>query len=229
MKIYITKPIHSKYGHIKLDTPFATLDYIIQNSRIWFKKPHHEKPFLDIFDITNFCYRGWGCRLPCILFVKNMPHSKLKETIITAIKNSIHIDLTEDFHNKHYKWCYEIDVKFIRRETPGNFDLYLTKPSVHDLEFAGIDRAKLYFQDPYLNTMSEDEDHLPIDHLVGKLFRKNEELYDPHCIDMWNAIKSSFNVPNDENFLNRISKTNHKENQGQFEFVQPFYFDLIKN
>ena len=35
MKIYITKPIHSKYGSIKLENKYQNVDELVQNSYLW--------------------------------------------------------------------------------------------------------------------------------------------------------------------------------------------------
>lgn len=224
MKLYITKPKHTKYGRIELDTPFESIEELIEHSTIWFSKPVFEKPFIDIFG-DKFCWRWWIAKYRCSILFKHFPECEVKESIRELIKKSINSNFHENLHNRHYKWIGEIDVTLFRKKTSGNFNLYLTKPqSVWDIKYAGIDRFRIFFSKPELPLSFENENRYYID---GKFFRKSKE-FENLCIEMWSCIKNSFDVQ-EENFLDNIIEQNHKNKQSSTEFIKEFFFDIKNN
>lgn len=231
LKIYITKPLHSRYGTIKLENPFKNIDDLIENCTIWFKKPSFEKPFMDIFG-EGFVIRGWACDYSKIPY-KDFPDCDVKKGIYEIIKTSISDNFHETIHNRHYRWIGELEVELVRKNTEGNLTLFLTKPSVWDIQVAGIDRAKIWFSKPsiqlYDKNQYTDEDYFYLcakNYIEGKYFRKTKEhklLLD----DMWQSIKDTFTVSS-ENFLSEITEYNHKPGQDHDHFIKEYYFDIIK-
>lgn len=233
MKIYITKPKHSKYGSIKLENPFNSIEELIDNSIVWFYKPAFEKPFMDIFG-EGFVWRWWISKYSSSIPLKYFPESEVKDNLRKLVLDSISPDFYESLHNRHYKWIGELDVDLIRKETIGNLTLYLTKPCVWSIKVAGIDRAKIWFTKPVLkkydNELSKEDLFLldGLHYIDGKFFRKVDE-HEDLCSDMWNSIINSFDVSYD-NFYSEITENNHKAGQSSNEFVKEYYFDiLIKN
>lgn len=223
MKLYVTKPIHSKYGRVKIQNPFKNINDLINNSSIWFYKPTFEKPFIDIFDET-FYLRGWNTFSNSLIPFKYFPEGEVKDYIYEKLFNSIDYDFHESIKNRYYNWLEIIDVELNQRTNKGNFDLYLIKPKHSwDIQFAGIDRTKVFLQLPDLKTKKED---FELFYIEGKFFRITKEV-EPLMNDMWKSIKNSFNIEADKNFLNRINDFNHKPNQGPKEFLKVFHCDLI--
>jgi hypothetical protein len=232
MKIYITKPAHTKYGLIKL-TPYSSVDDIVENSTFWFVKPDFEKPFI-CFLTDDFGWRGFSSDYQCSGKVKHFPEGAVKEAIKKKIRDSIDLDFYESLHNRHYKWIGELDVDLIPSETSGNFNLYLTKPDVWDIQFAGIDRATLWLYPPELkkeqtDLYDNDKFHYRFDGVVGikgNYFRKFENKLN---LMFWNDIVNSFDVSSEnmDYFYRNINDKNHKEDQSSTEFVKEYYFNLI--
>lgn len=228
MKIYITKPKHTKYGSIPIDNPFTSIEDMIDNCMIWLIKPYLEKPFMDIFG-GGFCLRSWSSRYRCNVLFKYFPECEVKENIRHLIRLSINDDFSESIHNRHHKWIGEIDTEIIRRDTPGNFNLYLTKPpSAWDVNFAGIDRAKIFLFCPekellesLVNGVYDDK----IYYIVGEFFRRNPD-FEVLTYEMWGEIKNTFTIP-EEDYFYKMNETCHKENQDPTEFIKTFFFDLI--
>lgn len=227
MKIYITKPKHTKYGSIPIENSFTTVEDLIEHSMVWLIKPYLEKPFMDIFG-GGFCLRPWGSRYRCSILFKYFPEGQVKEEIRKIIRQSINDDFSETLHNRHHKWIGELEVDLTRRDTPGNFDLYLTKPpSAWDVNFAGVDRAKIFFNKPCKKTLRswmDGEDHEMEYYIVGEFFRRNPD-FESLTLEMWEDIKNTFTIPQ-EDYLYLMDETRHKENQGPADFIKPFFFDL---
>lgn len=223
IKLYITKPLHTKYGRIPLENSFNSTDELIQHSRVWLCKPSFQKPFIDIFE-ENFCIREWHSSYQDGIRLKDFPDGKVKESICNVIKKTIEPNFYESLYFRHHKWIGEIDVTLIRKEKSGNFNLYLTKPSsVWDIEFAGIDRCKIFLNKPEMPL--NHEKHYLKNYIKGVIFRKTPEL-EPLCIEMWNNVKDSFDIPDQFNFLRKINDDNHKENQDCCNFMREFFFDI---
>lgn len=173
MEIYITKPAHSEYGHgrIPINNRFSTIDELIENSKVWFNKPSLTKPFLDIFT-DKFIFRGWHNYHLCYILVKDFPECQVKEFVKNKIRESVFDDFSETYKNKHYRWVYPINVKITSSEEPGNFDLYVKKPSsVHDIQYAGIDRFKIYLEDPKSPLFNDHTSYL-----LGRLLERRLNL-----------------------------------------------------
>ena len=224
MKLYITKPKHTKYGRIPLENPFNSIEELIENCQVWLHKPFFEKPFMDIFG-EGFCWRFWNSDYHCSVFFNQFPEGEVKECIRQTINDSISANFHENRLNSHYKWIGEINVELFRKETPSNFNLYLTKPSsIWDIRYAGIDRCRIFLSKP--NIPLDLEKHY-INYISGKFFRKNKEFED-FCLEMWSDIKNSFDVEDniEFNFLEKISETNHKNNQDCANFIKEYFFDI---
>lgn len=222
--LYITKPLHTKYGSIPLENPFESVDALINNSTIWFKKPKFEKPFMDIFG-GGFCIRNWWCFDRCGIVFSKFPEGSVKEHIYNLIKNTIEPDFHEGIKNRHHKWIGEVNIELIRKKNSGNFNLHLIKPSsVWDIQYAGIDRCKIFLEKPALPLYTENNYTNYID---GKVFRQTPEL-EEFAIEMWDHVKNSFNFSDDDHFdfLMRITDKNHKDNQGCRDFIREFFFDI---
>lgn len=226
MKIYITKPQHTKYGRIKIDNPFRSIEELIENSLIWFNKPFFHKPFIDLFD-EKIAWRSWESHYDSGILFSQFPEGEVKEALRQSVKNSINTDFYETLSNRYYTWIGEIDVEFIRKKKSGNFNLYLTKPSsAWDIRFAGIDRCKVFLSKPNcpLN-FQYIENHIP--YIQGKFFRKNKEL-ENLTFEMWKSIKDSFDITDNNavNFLESITATSHKDKQSCSEFIKEYFFDI---
>lgn len=222
IKIYITKPIHTRYGRIQLDNPFKDINDMINNSCIWFYRPSFEKPFIDIFE-ENFCLRGWDTFSKSLVLFKDFPDGEVKNHIYKKIFESVDSNFYEKIKNRYYNWLEIIDVELIQRKNKGNFDLYLMKPKyAWDIQFAGIDRAKIFLYQPDLKT---EKKYHELCYIEGKFFRKTKEV-ENLCIEMWKTIKNSFDVEDNEHFLNLITDSNHKINQSSKEFIKIFHCDL---
>lgn len=222
--LYITKPIHTKYGSVSLENPFNSIDELISQSKIWFKKPYFEKPFMDIFG-EGFCIRNWTCFYNCGIVFEEFPEGIVKEHIYNLIKSTIEPDFYENLYNRHHKWIGEVDITLIRKEKPGNFNLYLVKPSsVWDIQYAGIDRCKIFLKNPQ---MPLDTEKYYLNYIEGRVFRKTKEL-EEFCMEMWSNVKDSFELTDEDSFkfLQKITDNNHKENQGCKDFIKEFFFDI---
>ena len=232
MKIYLTKPAHTKYGLIKL-TPYKSVDDLIENSVFWFVKPAFEKPFI-CFLTDDFGWRGFSSDYACSGKIMNFPEGEVKEAMKKTIRASIDDNFHESLHNRHYKWIGEVDVDLVPSETSGNFNLYLTKPDVWDIQFAGIDRANIWLYPPELKEVEADlydnsKIHYRFDGVVGikgNYFRKFESDLN---LRFWTDIVNSFDV-NSENideFYRNINDNNHKKGQCSNKFVKEYYFNLF--
>jgi hypothetical protein len=232
MKIYITKPIHTRYGRIKLDR-FSSIESLIDNSMFWFVKPTFSKPFLC--SLTDELSRmGFESDYHCSGKVKDFPEGEIKEIMKNMVRESIDDNFHESLQNRHYKWIGELDVDLLPSETSGNFNLYLTKPSVWDIQFAGVDRATLWLYPPYLKKEQSDlydtnkfyyafEGRVGI---KGNYFRKFENKL---SLMFWNDIVNTFAVSSEniDDFYRNINDKNHKKGQSSTEFVKEYYFNLI--
>lgn len=232
MKIYLTKPAHTKYGLIKL-TPYASVDDIIENSIFWFVKPTFEKPFI-CFLTNDFGWRGFSSDYPCSGKIKNFPDGEVKAAMKKIIRDSIDDDFYETLPNRHYKWIGELDVDLLPSETSGNFNLYLTKPDVWDIQFAGVDRATIWLYPPELKKIESDlydnnKFHYRFDGIVGikgNYFRKFESKLN---LMFWTDIVNSFDVSSEnmDDFYRNINDNNHKKGQGSNKFIKEYYFNLF--
>lgn len=232
MKIYLTKPAHTKYGLIKL-TPFDSVDDIIDNSSFWFVKPTFEKPFI-CFLTDDFGWSGFSSDYQCSGKVKQFPEGVVKEAMKKMIRESIDDNFYESLHNRHYKWIGKLDVDLEPTKTSGNFNLYLTKPSVWDIQFAGVDRATVWLYPPELKKEQTDlydsnKFHYSFDGLVGIkgiYFRKFDNELN---LLFWNDIVKSFDISSEnmDFFYRNINDKNHKECQSSTEFIKEYYFNLI--
>jgi hypothetical protein len=234
MKIYLTKKPHTKYGTIKLST-YNTIEDLIDNSLFWFDKPSFEKPLKCIFT-GEFFWRGFDAKLSGTeCKIKHFPDGEVKEKMKDVIRNSIREDFYETLYNRHYKWIGEIEVDLIERDCAGNFNLYLTKPSVDSIKFAGMDRFKLWIDYPILKTSDSDNAYFNVIHryfygnafIIGKFFRKNKEV-EEIGMKFWDAVVDSFDIEFENNidFYQKISDKNHKKNMSSLEFIKEFYFDI---
>lgn len=233
MKIYITKPAHTKYGLIKL-TPYASVDDIVENSTFWFVKPTFAKPFICMLT-DDFGWPGFASDYQAFGQIKDFPEGQVKEEMKKLVRNSIDDDFYESLNNRHYKWIGELDVDLIPSNTSGNFNLYLTKPDVWDIQFAGIDRATIWLYKPKLKRSEFDlydntKHHYTFDGIVGikgQYFRKfaNDSL----GLLFWNDIVNSFdvNAENMDDFYRNINKNNHKKGKSSKKFIKEYYFNLI--
>lgn len=232
MKIYLTKPAHTKYGLIKL-TPYTSVDDIIDNSSFWFVQPTFEKPFI-CFLTDDFGWRGFSSNYNCYGKVKQFPEGDVKEAMKKIIRASIDDNFYESLHNRHYKWIGELAVDLEPSKTSGNFNLYLTKPSVWDVKFAGIDRATLWLYPPELKKEQDDlYDESKIDYnfdgvvgIKGNYFRKFEKTLN---LIFWTDIVNSFDVSSEnmDDFYRNINENNHKTGKSSKEFIKEYYFNLI--
>lgn len=232
MKIYLTKPPHTKYGRIKLNT-YQTIDELVDDSTFWFDKPKFKKPFICVFT-EELAWDGFSNLYHCSGKIKNFPEGPVKEAMKTLIKNTIREDFYETFSNRHYKWIGEIEVDLVSSTTTGNFNLYLTKPDAVDIHVAGIDRATIWFHKPKLKRELIDlyESNKFNYHLEGQsgikgvYFRKfQKEL----CQMFWNDIVNSFDIQFDNmtEFYTKINNKNHKKGQSSKKFVKEYYFNLL--
>lgn len=229
MKIYITKPIHSKYGSIKLENKYQNVDELVQNSYLWVRKPCFEKAFKCIFT-NELVIRGWCSDFGEIGTVKDFPDNDIKKIIIEKIKHSIENNFYESLKNRHYKWIGELDVNLIRKEKAGNFNLYLTKPCAYSIQSRGIDKAKFWFQRPVLKKQINEG---KISHsfsadscISGKFFRK---CFDESFLDeAWNDIVNSFDFEynNIDEFYYKLKEEYSKPGQDYLNFVKEYYFDI---
>lgn len=232
MKIYITKPVHTRYGRIKLEK-FDSIESLIDNSMFWFVKPTFSKPFI-CFLTDELSRMGFNSDYQCNGKVKDFPEGEIKEIMKNMVRESIDDDFHESFPNRHYKWMGELDVDLLPSETSGNFNLYLTKPSVWDIQFAGIDRATIWLYPPYLkkeqsDLYDTDKFYYDFDGRVGikgNYFRKFES---DLSVMFWTEIVNSFDVNSEsmDYFYKTINDKNHKEGQSSTEFVKEYYFNLI--
>lgn len=240
MKLYITKPRHTRYGHMKIDNPYKTIDELINNSSIWFMKPNFLKPNICMFEGTVVWngYRNHGYHSSSVVF-SSFPEGPVKEKIKQMISESIDDNFQESRHNRYYKWIGEVDVTLTERTTSGNFNLYLTKALASQITFAGIDYCPIWLEPPTYSRININtglsqyyqyqliKKNNPHEYIAGKIFRKTPELQDITA-KMWDSIVSSFDVKfNDMNeFYMAINDKNHKKGMSVRQFVKPFFFDL---
>ncbi len=230
MKIYITKPIHSKYGRIKLEHKYKNIEELIQDSELWVRKPIFEKAFKCIFT-NDLVIRGWYSDYGFMGMVKNFPDNEIKKIIIDKIKKSIENNFYESLKNRHYKWIGELDVNLVRKEKSGNFNLYLTKPTSHSIQSRGIDKADFWLQRP---TLKENKDENRVNYsltgessISGKFFRK---CFESEFLDeAWNDIVNSFDFKHENmnEFYYNLKEEYSKPGQDHLNFCKEYYFDLI--
>lgn len=231
MKIYVTKPAHTKYGRMKLDT-YSSVEDLIENSTFWFDKPKFEKPF-KCFLTDEISWNGFTNGFHSMGSMKNFPEGEVKEVLKKMIRNSINEDFSETLVNRHYKWIGELDVDLIASETSGNFNLYLTKPDAIDIKVAGIDRAIIWLYKPTLKKVADLYTGKTLTYqfdgivgIKGLFFRKREKAL---CEIFWQNIVDSFDIQfnNMNEFYHRISNKNHKKGQSPKKFIKEYYFNLL--
>jgi hypothetical protein len=231
---------------MKIDNPYQTIDELIDDSSIWFTKPTYQKPVICMFEgvIVWYYFESHSYRSSSIR-VRDFPKGEIKEKVKTLIRSSIDPDFNETRLNRYHRWIAEIDVAFVEKETSGNFNLYLTKSSPHDLAFAGIDHCKIWLEKPrYVRVKIDSGMSLKTyyetevkgkSYLSGKVFRKTPEI-DYISSKMWKSIVNSFdlnfNFEEDDmadDFYMKINNRNHKKGMSSKKFFEVFFFDLILN
>lgn len=236
MKLYITKPLHTRYGSIKFPK-YSNLSSLLDDCIIWFFKPIFRKPVLCIFG-EGFIWNGFISSKHMVDFVqyKHFPEGEVKNKIKNIISHSLKEDLSESLANRHYKWIGECEVKFAMTENIENsFEMYLTKPDIESMRFAGIDKAKVWFTKPKLtrhyfgiahnNSYIYNLNTTEKAYLECKLFRKHPELEKELNI-LWNAIKNSFDIKENNDFLMSINNNNHKKGKSSNQMIETFRFIL---
>jgi hypothetical protein len=232
MKIYLTKPAHTKYGLIPLKK-YESINDLIDNSVFWFVKPVFAKPFI-CFLTDEFGWPGFSTDYQCSGQIKDFPEGEVKEAMKTMVRESVDDNFHETLPNRHYKWIGELEVDIVSSETAGNFNLYLTKPDVWDIQFAGIDRAMVWLYPPKLTKQEKlyktDKDYYKFDGVVGikgNYFRKFAN--DTLGIMFWMDIVNSFDVSyeNVDDFYRNINDENHKKDQSSTQFIKIYYFNLF--
>ncbi len=219
--------MHTKYGYIKLKKRYRTLASFIDNCKVHFSKPYFSKPFKCA--ITNeFCWSGWTTDLNSSSYVKDFPEGKVKERIKQLISDSIRNDLSETFENRHYKWIGELNVEFIRKEYSGDFNLYLTKPSVSEIKFSGLDRAIFWFYKPKIKKFEHSVSFNSKSAFSGKTLRTcwDDNLF---VSEVWKDIVCTFDIKYKSSgyFYRNISEEYQKTGENSEEFIKEYYFDLI--
>lgn len=236
MKLYITKPLHTRYGSIKFDK-YPSLSSLLDDCKIWFFKPIFMKPALCVFG-EGFIWNGFVSSNNIVDFVqyKHFPEGEVKNKIKDIISHSLKEDLSESFHDRHHKWMGECEVKFgMTEDTENSFELYLTKPLVESIKFAGIDRAKIWFTKPkltrhYFGIVHDNSYIYKLNtpekaYLQGKVFRKHPELEKELNI-LWNSIENSFDIEENNDFLMSINNNNHKKGKSSKQMIEAFRFSL---
>lgn len=224
-----------------IENPYQTIDELVNASSVWFIKPYFNKPNICMFEGTIVWngYDNHGYGSSCVN-VSDLPEGAVKDAIKALIKTTINTDFTESRSYRYYKWVGEVDVTFIERTTSGNFNLYLTKGSPHDISFAGIDRCKVWLEQPKYRKFEIDVGNkiyynyeMRVNHqkyIAGKVFRKTSEI--KYISDkMWQSVIDSFNVEFDDiyDFYLNINTKNHKKGMTSKKFSQVFFFDLVLN
>lgn len=231
---------------MKIDNPYKTIDDLINDSSIWFMKPEFLKPNICMFEGTIVWngYENHGYDSSSFK-VKDFPEGEIKEKVKSLIRASIHPNFHETRLNRYHCWMGELEVTFIERETSGNFNLYLTKSSPHQIAFAGIDYCKIWLEKPkYVRVKIDSGMRISTyyemevkdkKYLSGKIFRKTPEI-DYISSKMWKIIVNSFDLNFNfeqgniiKDFYMKINTRNHKKGMSSKKFVEVFYFDLILN
>lgn len=242
MKLYITKPKHTRYGQIKMKR-YESIDDLYADCTIWFKKPSFQKPSLCMFTQELMWpgfeagYHASGIKFSNWLSIPAL--NTINNVIKEIIKSSLNDDLTDKLTCKHYKWVESIDVKIDVFDESVNQDklaisLFLIKPEAGSIAVAGIDRCLIFFSKPklirryYANYTNPAGYYYDLhtdksDVLSGWLFRKVKEFDDLGKL-MWKSILESYTVDcEDMNFFYRnINEKNHKKGQSSKKFVKEF-------
>lgn len=228
MQLYITKPVHHKYGRIKLDKAYKDINELIDECTVWVKKPTFEDPFVCIFENT-FCIRGWTSDYGQVGFLKDFPNGTVKDELKRIVLSSIGNDFKESINNKYYKWIGYLNtvIKNVSSIQESNFTLYLTKPCANSIKSRGIDNVNVWLDKPVLETyqsgtLYEYQNFVGLSSISGKYFRKTEHF----LLDIfWEKIIDSFDV-NRETFLEDITDYNSKPGQSRAEFLIEYYFNI---
>lgn len=235
INLYITKPAHTKYGTIPFPK-YNNIEDLLNDCKIWFKKPALEKPCLCVFT-SEFIWYGFQSDLrECFIYFKDLPEIKVKDEIRNIITESLNEDLSESLSNRHYKWIGTINVNIdiVNKDAEKKIVLYLTKPCVWSIRSAGIDRAKIWFKKPKLKRIymrnDKKEDYIKsleadCPYLCGRLIRKTKEL-EPLCDIMWQSILDSFNYNEEKGFYYNLSERSHKKGQSETKFIKEFYITI---
>lgn len=224
-----------------IENPYQTIDELVNASSVWFMQPYFNKPNICMFEgvIVWNGYENHGYGSSCVK-VSDLPEGAVKDAIKALIKTTINPDFTEDRPCRYYKWMGEVDVTFVERTTSGNFNLYLTKSSPHDISFAGIDRCRIWLEQPKYKKFEIDVGskvyynyEMRVKHqkyISGRVFRKTSEI--KYISDkMWQSVIDSFTVEFDDiyDFYLNINTKNHKKGMTSKKFSKVFFFDLILN
>jgi len=238
LNIYITKPAHTRYGQIKMHK-YDSIEEFYGECTIWFAKPRFQKPAMCIFG-EGFLWYGFDSKTNYEIKFKHLlalPELKdINNKIKLLISETLNEDLTDKFGQQHYKWIgtTEISITLYDEENHKGMNptyIYLTKPDVSSIKVAGIDRAKVWFSKATCRELPYEELYNgkvyyqmstgSSNYICGKIFRKIPEL-EPILHLMWKLIVDSFDFfeTDSSKFYYRISKENHKENQGSLEFCK---------
>lgn len=229
-----------------IENPYQTIDELVNASSVWFMKPYFNKPNICMFEGTIVWngYDNHGYGSSCVK-VRDLPEGAVKDRIKALIKTTIDSDFSESRAYRYYKWIGEVDVTFVERTTSGNFNLYLTKGTPHEIAFAGIDRCRVWLEQPKYKKFEIDVGNkiyynyeMRVNHqkyLSGKVFRKTPEI-EYISATMWKSIVNSFdlnfNFEEDDmvdDFYMKINNRNHKKGMTSKKFSQVFFFDLVLN
>jgi hypothetical protein len=231
---------------MKIENPYQSIEELIEDSSIWFMKPTYQKPAICMFEgvIVWYYFENHGYRSSSIR-VRDFPEGDVKEKIKTLIRASIEPNFHEIRLNRYHRWIGEVDVTFVEKESSGNFNLYFTKSSPHDLTFAGIDYCKIWLEKPrYIRVKIDSGMNLKTyyemevkgkSYIAGKVFRKTPEIAYISS-KMWKSVVNSFdlnfNFEKDDmadDFYMKINNRNHKKGMSSKKFFKVFFFDLILN
>lgn len=231
---------------MKIDNPYQSIDELIEDSSIWFMKPTYLKPVICMFEgvIVWYYFENHGYRSSSVR-VRDFPEGEVKEKVKTLIRESIESNFHETRLNRYHRWVGEVDVTFVEKEISGNFNLYFTKSSPHDLTFAGIDYCKIWLEKPrYIRVKIDSGMNLKTyyemevkgkSYVSGKVFRKTPEIAYISS-NMWKSVVNSFdlnfNFEKDDmadDFYMKINNRNHKKGMSSKKFFEVFFFDLILN
>lgn len=226
-----------------IKNPYHSIDELVEDSSIWFIKPTYIKPVICMFEgvIVWYYFKNHGYNSSSIR-VKDFPEGEVKEKVKTLIRDSIEPNFHETRLNRYHRWIGSVDVTLIEKKTSGNFNLYLTKSSPHDITFAGIDYCKIWLEKPrYIRVEIDNGMHLKTyyemeakgkSYLSGKVIRKIPEIAYVSS-NMWKSIVNSFDVNFNfekddiaDDFYMKINTKNHKKGMSSKKFFEVFFFDL---
>ncbi len=203
MKLYITKPKHTRYGQIKMKR-YESIDDLYADCTIWFQKPSFQKPSLCMFT-QELMWPGFDDKLTC-------KHYKWVESI------DVKIDVFDESVNQD-KLAISL---FLIKPEAGSIAvagidrclIFFSKPKLIRRYYANYTNPAGYYYD--LHTDKSDV-------LSGWLFRKVKEFDDLGKL-MWKSILESYTVDcEDINFFYRnINEKNHKKGQSSKKFVKEF-------